>query len=280
VSVEGAYKNPVGASLETRCVGLEGLAPDLGFCPQSLYLFFLCRGSIEGMAGGRNVRSLIHHYAFCLDGAEDSALKATSGSSFLMLRIQHQLIPSNYCLDRLHWQVSSCDNFLYRLCLERIKIESQPQFRSLLASVRCKIDQLILELLQSLVNASADAFSPLIYIANDGLGADDCIDSAMAYIDGRLNQSIKIEDLCQYIGLSPRAFQKLCKSRLGRSPRQLVQERRMIRLRALLEGRVPVSRACAEVGLKASGTTASLYRDMFGELPSHTMKKARFLGQL
>lgn len=96
---------------------------------------------------------------------------------------------------------------------------------------------------------------------------------AREYIDGNLEHSIPISDICQHLGVSVSTLERVFKRTTGMPPRMYVQSRRMNKARHLLlkhGNELTVAEAALQCGLAHFGRFARSYRAYFGELPSQT----------
>jgi AraC-like DNA-binding protein len=96
---------------------------------------------------------------------------------------------------------------------------------------------------------------------------------ALRYFEQNLAEPVCLTDVCRACNVSARTLQVAFNSVMGRSPLHVLNELRLGRLRQLLQSQVAVSAACRQVGLQPSGRVSGSYKEMFGELPSDTLRK-------
>jgi len=86
---------------------------------------------------------------------------------------------------------------------------------------------------------------------------------------------ISVAELTVRLGLSRRTLQNACREVLGLSPLQYLRALRLSEARRQLESAVPVTQAATQFGFWHFGYFARDYNNMFGELPSKTMRRAQ-----
>ena len=95
------------------------------------------------------------------------------------------------------------------------------------------------------------------------------------YSEGQL----QIPELCAAIGVSERTLRTCCEKFLDMSPAQYIRLQRLTKVRAALRCVDPSTATVADLargfGFSELGRFASLYRQVFGELPSATLRFAR-----
>jgi AraC-like DNA-binding protein len=100
---------------------------------------------------------------------------------------------------------------------------------------------------------------------------------AEEYIEAHWDQPIKVENLAQLTNVSARSiFDSFQKSR-GYSPMMFVKRVRLRHARRMLLASKPgttVAKVASMCGFGNLGNFAKDYRDVFGELPSHTLRRA------
>jgi transcriptional regulator GlxA family with amidase domain len=64
---------------------------------------------------------------------------------------------------------------------------------------------------------------------------DPRMDAAIAYIEDRLQQPLRVSDMAQIVNLSPSRFTRLFRAATGASPARYIQVRRLERARLLIE---------------------------------------------
>jgi AraC-like DNA-binding protein len=99
---------------------------------------------------------------------------------------------------------------------------------------------------------------------------------AEAYIEGHLQEPISIAELARHAGVSARSLQTGFQQHRGLSPTAYIRERRLERVRAVLEAADPAAVRITEVALEWGfahlGKFATVYKKRFGEAPSTTLR--------
>jgi AraC-like DNA-binding protein len=93
---------------------------------------------------------------------------------------------------------------------------------------------------------------------------------------------LQISELCAAIGVPERTLRMCCAEFLGMSPNRYVRLRRLNMVRATLRRIDPLTASVGEVasryGFSEPGRFAAIYRSVFGEMPSTTLRSARTTG--
>ena len=106
----------------------------------------------------------------------------------------------------------------------------------------------------------------------------DSLKLALAWLNQRLDEPIKLEQLAAISGVRPRTIEAHFKAHLGVSPLGWVRKTRLARVRQQLlmaERDANVTQIANSNGFAELGRFAAHYRKEFGELPSDTLKAAR-----
>lgn len=97
------------------------------------------------------------------------------------------------------------------------------------------------------------------------------------FIDAHLRKEISIEQLMDVARVSERSLYLLFERQVGVSPRDYVRQRRLERVRELLQS--PAARSVTEIALDHGflhlGRFSEAYRKRFGELPSQTTRRCQ-----
>ena len=92
-----------------------------------------------------------------------------------------------------------------------------------------------------------------------------------------LSQPLRIQQLCELIGVGERTLRSCCAEFLGISPSRYALLRRLKEVRIALREADPVTASIAEIaracGFTELGRFAGLYQTAFGELPSATLRR-------
>lgn len=101
---------------------------------------------------------------------------------------------------------------------------------------------------------------------------------ARDYIHAHVADLPTVADIARACGVGVRALSRGFEKHLNTSPQQYMIQHRMERVRAelLLGGSATVTDVAFKWGFLHLGTFASRYRQCFGELPSETLRRARF----
>ncbi|MFI1584610.1 AraC family transcriptional regulator [Embleya sp. NPDC020630] len=95
--------------------------------------------------------------------------------------------------------------------------------------------------------------------------------AALAFIEANLAEHIRLGDIADAAGCSPRTLGSAFRDRLGLSPMAYVRNLRLDRIREnILTSADPVGTIAYRWGVSHLGRFAGEYRDRFAELPSHT----------
>jgi AraC-like DNA-binding protein len=93
--------------------------------------------------------------------------------------------------------------------------------------------------------------------------------------EDNLNCRSKMEEISRQIGVPSRSLRYACERHLGLSPLQYLLRRRMdVARRVLQHGNCMVSDVARQFGFRDVGRFATLYRKLYGEPPSITLKLA------
>ncbi|MDJ0531563.1 MAG: AraC family transcriptional regulator [Xenococcaceae cyanobacterium MO_207.B15] len=127
---------------------------------------------------------------------------------------------------------------------------------------------------ESLANAlmvnllrSHSATKPQVAVYQGGL-SDRKILQATDYINDHLTQSIKLEDLAAYLGISRFHFSRLFKKSTGISPHQYVMQQRIELAKQLLKkADVPIADIANDCGFNSQSHLGKYFRAMTGMTP-------------
>ncbi|MDO5503930.1 MAG: AraC family transcriptional regulator [Actinomycetia bacterium] len=101
-----------------------------------------------------------------------------------------------------------------------------------------------------------------------------CLD----YIEQHLAEPLTLTEIAEAVGLSPRAVQAGFREDLDTTPLAYVRDRRLDRVRTMLMHAAPgdgvtVTDAAHRWGFSHLGSFSGMYRQRFGEAPSHTLRR-------
>lgn len=110
-------------------------------------------------------------------------------------------------------------------------------------------------------------------------GALPCyVQKAKSFMEANLQADIRLEDIAKAVGISPRLLEKAFACHSDCSPMQFLKRVRLQRVRDELCQATPGTKVL-DVMLRYSfvegGKFSKIYREMFGELPSDTLKRHR-----
>jgi AraC-like DNA-binding protein len=106
----------------------------------------------------------------------------------------------------------------------------------------------------------------------------DSLRLALAWLNQRLDEPIKLDQLATVAGVRPRTIEAHFKAHLGVTPLGWIRKTRLARARQQLltaDDDASVTQIAIHNGFAELGRFAAHYRKEFGELPSDTMKAAR-----
>ncbi len=111
------------------------------------------------------------------------------------------------------------------------------------------------------------------------VGALACyVRKAQAFIEANLQADIRVGDVAAAVGVSPRMLEKAFAHHCNCSPMQFLKQLRLHRVREELCHAPPgtkVMDVLLRYGFVQEGKFAKAYKEMFGELPSETLKRHR-----
>jgi transcriptional regulator GlxA family with amidase domain len=110
-----------------------------------------------------------------------------------------------------------------------------------------------------------------MWSSTEGVAAVDAIApvrAALALIDGRLDERIRLEEIAHAAGMSPYYFARLFKRSIGLAPHQYVIRRRLERARQLLDTtRLPIAEVALAVGCASQSHFSALFHKTTGVTP-------------
>lgn len=102
------------------------------------------------------------------------------------------------------------------------------------------------------------------------------VQKAQVYIESNLQEDLKLSDIAAAVAVSPRILQKAFAQHCGCSPMQFFKRIRLQHAREELcnaKRGTKVTDVMLRYGFNQGGKFAKSYREMFGELPSETLKR-------
>lgn len=232
-------------------------------------------GQCRGSAARREIRVMPQRLAFILMPSE--VLKLDVGSprlSGMLLQLPIQMLLEECQLhgtedpDLLTLQetIPGHESLIMACAQQLLDLAQQPESPARSRLIQ-PLEASILSLVASLVG-NANLLSPSAKPPEASQSSH--VETALAYMEQHLADSINLTDLCRACCISARTLQIAFQVVMSRSPLQVLQELRLTRLRELLLQQMEVRRACKLVGLAPTGRMAANYRKLFGELPRQT----------
>ena len=103
------------------------------------------------------------------------------------------------------------------------------------------------------------------------------LSTAMARIDACDEGSLRVDELCQMAGVSPRTMRTAFQATLGMPPSQYIRRRRLQLVRSALQeakpGQVTIAAIAHRFGFHDPGRMAADYHELFDEYPSDTLRR-------
>lgn len=173
--------------------------------------------------------------------------------------------------------INTIDTVLEPLELRTELRDRHPQIEQLAMMLRAELHrgkdgggQLYIDSLANalIVNVLRDysITQPQIAIYEGGLG-DRYLFQAIEYIDHHLSQSINLEDLSSYVGISKFHFSRLFKKSMGISPHQYVIQQRIELAKKLLAKDLSISDIALECGFNSHAHLSKYFRNCVGMTP-------------
>ena len=98
-----------------------------------------------------------------------------------------------------------------------------------------------------------------------------------ALLDGGFGEALQVADVCAALGVSESTLHACCQASVGMSPLRYIRIRRLNLVRRALAAGNPTTMTVASIatehGFWELGRFAASYRQLFGELPSVTLRK-------
>jgi AraC-like DNA-binding protein len=101
------------------------------------------------------------------------------------------------------------------------------------------------------------------------------VEAALAFMESRLDQPLRLTDIAEAVGLSPRALQAAFQRERGRSPMQQLRERRLVATHRALSNARPgdtVAGVARAHGFMNLGDFSVSFRQRFGRPPSRVLR--------
>lgn len=143
--------------------------------------------------------------------------------------------------------------------------------------LRPDLDRLVVGAFVDAIDA-AGARGAASQVSRPSPRASEALARFALFVDANLDRTLTLGDLCAAARIPARTLQRLCLAEWGCSPSRFVVERRLDRVRRLLDGAGPtrsVTDAALACGFTHLGRFAAAYRVRFGELPSTTLSRRR-----
>lgn len=102
---------------------------------------------------------------------------------------------------------------------------------------------------------------------------DNSLHAAISYIDAHLGDNLEIDALCKQACMSRSKLYQAFKQALGCGPREYIQQRRLEKARALLQGGKSVTQVCFEVGYVSPSHFCRRFSQFYGHSPGALLKR-------
>ena len=235
-------------------------------------------GFFKGMAGNRDVFATPNKLSFiALPGEAINLLPASDSVSGYFFQISADYLLSEALLHgtqlpsllTLHETIPGHEELILACANQLMKFS---ELADELSSLRIMepLEQSIISLLATLVGVDPAALNP----GKQNNIQPSYVQIALSYMEANLTNQLSLSDLCKACNVSSRTLQVSFQSVMESTPLQVLQELRFNRLKGLLSQGMDVKSACESVGLQHSGRISAKYKQMYGELPSHTRSKS------
>ncbi len=105
---------------------------------------------------------------------------------------------------------------------------------------------------------------------------DKRVETARAYLDSQLSQSISLDQLAKVAHLSRRHLSELFRQNYNMSPQEYLREKRMqIALKLLQTNQLTIQQIALEVGYQSQAAFSDRFRRHFGLSPKHFRKNTK-----
>ena len=269
----------LGRELSIGKIGAKGTKNILARNPESLFSFVITDGGFfKGMAGNRDVFATPNKLSFiALPGEAINLLPASDSVSGYFFQISADYLLSEALLHgtqlpsllTLHETIPGHEELILACANQLMKFS---ELADELSSLRIMepLEQSIISLLATLVGVDPAALNP----GKQNNIQPSYVQIALSYMEANLTNQLSLSDLCKACNVSSRTLQVSFQSVMESTPLQVLQELRFNRLKGLLSQGMDVKSACESVGLQHSGRISAKYKQMYGELPSHTRSKS------
>lgn len=269
----------LGRELSIGKIGAKGTKNILARNPESLFSFVIAAGGFfKGMAGNRDVFATPNKLSFiALPGEAINLLPASDSVSGYFFQISADYLLSEALLHgtqlpsllTLHETIPGHEELILACANQLMKFS---ELADELSSLRIMepLEQSIISLLATLVGVDPAALNP----GKQNNIQPSYVQIALSYMEANLTNQLSLSDLCKACNVSSRTLQVSFQSVMESTPLQVLQELRFNRLKGLLSQGMDVKSACESVGLQHSGRISAKYKQMYGELPSHTRSKS------
>ena len=267
-----------GRKLSIIKIGAKGASRILALNPDTSFSFAIADGGVfKGVAGDRDVFATPNRFSFMAlpgepvkihPGADliSGYIFQISADYLLSEAVEHGTqLPS---LVTLQETIPGHEQLILACANQLIKFSALADELSSLRIMQ-PLEESIVSLLATLVGVDPSALNP----GKQNNSKPSYVQIALSYMENNLNQPINLSDLCIACNVSCRTLQVSFQTVMSSTPLQVLQELRFTRLRDLLLQGMDVGRACETVGLQHSGRISAKYKQMYGELPSHTRSR-------
>ena len=269
----------LGRELSIGKIEAKGTKNILARNPESLFAFVIADGGFfKGIAGNRDVFTTPNKLSFiALPGEAINLVPASDSVSGYFFQISADYLLSEALLHgtelpsllTLQETIPGHEQLILACANQLMKFS---ELADELSSLRIMepLEQSIISLLATLVGVDPAAFNP----GKQNNIQPSYVQIALSYMEANLTNQLSLSDLCKACNVSSRTLQVSFQSVMESTPLQVLQELRFNRLKGLLSKGMDVKSACESVGLQHSGRISAKYKQMYGELPSHTRSKS------
>ena len=107
--------------------------------------------------------------------------------------------------------------------------------------------------------------------------ASKCVKKAEELMDAQAEEIFSVQEIANMVSTTPRNLQLSFKKHRNYTPMKFLRERKLLKSRLLLidgNSDTLVKKVAFETGFRNVSNFTIHYRNMFGELPSETLKKS------
>lgn len=273
-----------GASLNYIRYGADVLIE-----PGELGSFYLVQIPLSGYAeidnGGGNVESN-RGLGSILNPHRETAMRWREGCAQLLLQVDANIL--NQEAERLlghtlngpvtfetavDGRVSATADWLQKLKTCFRLAEKKVVFSQQVSATQMRVET---ELIADLLRSQPSNISAQLATAPSQL-VNAHIRKAMRFVQNNLQRQMKIGDIAEASGTSPRNLQLIFRAEFGLSPMHYMRQQRLLLARRLIQSARPAE-TLGDIAFRAGfshlGRFSAAYREAFGELPKDTVRRS------